>query len=96
MLEQNTERQATKLETNSKQMNNILKQRLSENEKQALISEGFNIKRPTKQTLILVALYKKAAAGDMNAIKEIRQIVSSSENSVDGVTIIDDVQSDNI
>lgn len=73
-------------------MRRILKQRVSKEEQEALLQEGFRFAAPTKETLILVALYKKAAAGDMNAIREIRALTATEESvNTQGVTIIDNV-----
>lgn len=79
----------------TKQLKKLLKQKLSEKEKQELKNAGFDFKAPTRQTLILVALYKKAAAGDMNAIKEIRALCSDKRTVESGVEIIDNIPSSN-
>ena len=58
-------------------------------------SEGFNIKDPTRKTAVMIALYKKAASGDLSAIKELRSIISEKETekkeSGRAVVIIDDI-----
>ncbi len=75
------------------EMKRLLKMPLSSCEKESLEQEGFNFTSPTKETLILVALYKKAIGGDMNAVKEIRSMVDTeSVESSEKVTIIDNVQ----
>ena len=79
-------------EKTKKQMKKLLKMPLSTKENEFLQKEGFCFSSPTKETLILVALYKKAVAGDMNAIKEIRNM--TDENGLETgekVTIIDNV-----
>ena len=53
---------------------------------------GFSVKKPTKQTLLLAALYKKAASGDLAAFKVVCEL-SDKSNGVkfNPITIIDDV-----
>lgn len=76
----------------NKEMNDLLKMKLTTEEKDRLNQEGFNFKNPTKQTAILVALYKKAASGDMSAIREINSLVSGGNSQQDQrVQIIDNV-----
>ena len=76
-------------------MLSLLKQKASDEENLALKELGFNIKSPTKQTVIMAALYKKAAGGDLSAIKELRSIVSNgaTDNLYSGVVmIVDDIK----
>ena len=78
-----------------KTLKTLLNERLSEAEAQSLRDEGFEIKNPTRKTAVMIALYKKAASGDLSAIKELRSIVSEKDSEKTGttraVTIIDDV-----
>jgi hypothetical protein len=75
-----------------KQMKKLLKMPLSVKENELLQKEGFCFSSPTKETLILVALYKKAVLGDMNAIKEIRSMTEEKVlETGEKVTIIDNV-----
>ena len=78
-----------------KTLRTLLNERLSEAEAQSLRDEGFEIKNPTRKTAVMIALYKKAASGDLSAIKELRSIVSEKDSEKQGgaraVTIIDDV-----
>ena len=78
-----------------KTMKSLLNERLSEAEVNALKDEGFEIKSPKRKTAIVIALYKKAACGDLAAIKEMRSIVSekNEEGRTGGkaVMIIDDI-----
>ena len=64
-------------------------------ERKSLKDEGFNIKDPTRKTAVMIALYKKAAGGDLSAIKELRSIISEKETekkeSGRAVVIIDDI-----
>ncbi len=77
----------------SSSLKSILNGRLPQTEAQSLIDEGFNVKRPTRKTAVLVALYKKAASGDLSAIKELISIVgeSKSDTANKAVIIIDDL-----
>lgn len=78
-----------------KTLKKLLNERLSEAEAQSLRDEGFEIKNPTRKTAVMIALYKKAASGDLSAIKELRSIVSEKDSEKQAgaraVTIIDDV-----
>ena len=79
-----------------KTMKTLLNERLSDAEVDALKDEGFEVKSPTRKTAVMIALYKKAAAGDLSAIKELRSIVSEkNEDSRSGgkaVMIVDDIR----
>ena len=77
------------------EMKKLLTQKLSSDEAEALSDSGFTFPRPTRATGILVALYKKAASGDMSAIKEVLSLASEKSEAIQGseVTIIDDVTS---
>lgn len=73
----------------------LLNQRLSEAEEQSLKDEGFILNKPTRKAAVMIALYKKAAAGDLSAIKELRSIVSDTNSQAPTgrmVTIIDDIR----
>lgn len=76
-------------------MKSLLNERLSDAEAESLKDEGFNIKDPTRKTAVMIALYKKAASGDLSAIKELRSIISEKETekkeSGRAVVIIDDI-----
>lgn len=78
-----------------KTLKTLLNERLSDAEAQLLKDEGFEVKNPTRKTAVMIALYKKAASGDLSAIKELRSIVSEKDSEKIGttraVTIIDDV-----
>lgn len=75
------------------EMKKLLKEKLSGEEAEVLTESGFKFPRPTRATSILVALYKKAATGDMSAIKEVLALVNDrTETSGNEVTIIDDVR----
>lgn len=80
-----------------KTLKTLLNERLSDAEAQSLKDEGYEINNPTRKTAVMIALYKKAASGDLSAIKELRSIVSEKEpektGNIRAVTIIDDVKS---
>ena len=73
----------------------LLNEKLSEAEIETLRSEGFEVKNATRKTAVMGALYKKAASGDLSAIKELRSIVSEKNEEKSGQTkavmIIDDI-----
>lgn len=72
----------------------LLCAKLSEREVEQLKSEGFELKKPTRTAAIAIALYKKAASGDLSAIKELRSLLcdGQSGNTDRGVMIIDDIR----
>lgn len=79
-----------------KTLKTLLNERLSAEEENALKEEGFQVKNPTRKTAVMIALYKKAALGDLSAIKELRSIVSEKkdEKPTDNrtVMIVDDIR----
>lgn len=79
-----------------KTLKSLLNERLSDAEVDALKDEGFEVKSPTRKTAVMIALYKKAASGDLSAIKELRSIVSEknddSRSGGKAVMIVDDIR----
>ena len=76
-----------------KEMQKILNAKLPQEEVCELRENGYRVTNPTRLTGIVIALYKKAAAGDMSAIKEVLALVGTkSDTQESGVTIIDDVR----
>lgn len=79
-----------------KTLKSLLNERLSDAEVETLKDEGFQVKSPTRKTAVMIALYKKAAAGDLSAIKELRSIVSEknddSRSGGKAVMIVDDIR----
>lgn len=73
----------------------LLNEKLSDAEVESLKAEGYEVKNPTRKTAIMIALYKKAAAGELSAIKELRSIVSEkNDDKLQGskaVMIVDDI-----
>ncbi len=78
-----------------KTLKSLLNERLSDAEVQTLREEGFEVKSPTRKTAIMIALYKKAASGELSAIKELRSIVSEKseerQQNAKAVMIFDDI-----
>ncbi len=78
-----------------KTLKELLNEKLSGAEVQTLRSEGFEVKCPTRKTAVMIALYKKASAGDLSAIKELRSIISEKcddrPQQAKAVMIVDDV-----
>ena len=74
-------------------LSKLLSDGLSEREEQELKKQGFVITKPTRTAAIAIALYKKAASGDLSAIKELRSMLPQEESlSTEGtVKIIDDI-----
>lgn len=74
-------------------LSQLLSGGLSEREEQELKKQGFEITKPTRTAAIAIALYKKAAAGDLSAIKELRSMLPQEEITATErtVKIIDDI-----
>ena len=74
-------------------LSKLLCEGLSEREEQELKKQGFVITKPTRTAAIAIALYKKAASGDLSAIKELRSMLPQDEtlNTERTVKIIDDI-----
>lgn len=72
-------------------MEKLLGAKPSEKENEILDELCLKRKGATKRTVLAAALYKKAAAGDLSAIKEIRSILTASpgDGAYKVVTIID-------
>jgi hypothetical protein len=78
------------------EMQKILNSKMPETEVNELKENGYKVTNATRLTGIVIALYKKAAAGDMSAIKEVISLVGDrKETAENGVTIIDDVRDKN-
>ena len=79
-----------------KTLKTLLNEKLSDSEAQSLREEGFEVKNPTRKTAVMIALYKKAASGDLSAIKELRSIVSEKTDEkpegLKAVMIVDDIR----
>lgn len=79
-----------------KTLKTLLNEKLSQAEVETLRSDGFEIKNATRKTAVMVALYKKAASGDLSAIKELRSIVSEKSDDKPqtgkAVMIVDDIR----
>ena len=67
----------------------LLRERASAEEEEKLKEMGLRISRPTRMTVIAAALYKKAAGGELAAIKELLSAVGLTSGG--GVTLVDDI-----
>ena len=75
-------------------LKSLLNEQLSEQEVQSLKDEGFDLKIRKRSAAIMIALYKKAAAGDLSAIKELRSIAGEQPKDIGvgkAVILIDDI-----
>lgn len=82
-----------------KTLKSLLNEKLSQAEVIQLSEEGFELKNPTRKTAVMIALYKKAAAGELSAIKELRSIVSDKNydsREAKAVMIIDDISNSDV
>ena len=82
----------------SKILKKLLCSPVTNEELEQLTAAGFNLKEPTKQAVIVAALYKKAAAGDLSAIKELRAMwgeATGQTSTGTAVVIIDNLKGDN-
>ncbi|MBR4909917.1 MAG: hypothetical protein IKZ47_01170 [Clostridia bacterium] len=71
----------------------LLEEKLPAAQVQSLKDEGFKVKKPTRKAALAIAIYKKAASGDLSAVKELRSILSGDTgNTAAGkaVIILDD------
>ena len=77
------------------QVRRLLSQKLPATQAQELLNEGFDIKSPTRQSALAVALYKKAEKGDLSAIRELCAMLDTSDGETaeqtGAVVIIDDL-----
>ena len=73
-------------------LSELLEEKLPKAQAQSLKDEGFTLKKPTRKAALAIAIYKKAASGDLSAIKELRSILSGDSPKATGkaVIIIDD------
>lgn len=73
----------------------LLNEKLPTAEEQSLKDEGFILKKPTRKAALAIAIYKKAASGDLSAVKELRSILAgdAEQKKVSkAVLIIDDTE----
>lgn len=68
----------------------LLRERASAEEEEKLKEMGLRISRPTRMTVIAAALYKKAAGGELAAIKELLSVIGVG-TAAGGVTLVDDI-----
>lgn len=74
------------------QLQSLLSEKLKGEELKEFKNSGFKTTRPTRVSVVLSALYRKAAGGDMSAIKEVLSLLSDKTDvEKSEVTIIDNV-----
>ncbi len=73
------------------ELSRLLSQKASAEEKNKLRDMEINIKNPTRMTVIAASLYKKAAGGELSAIKELLSLIGVTEGASGGVTLVDDI-----
>ncbi len=74
-----------------KELKNLLSKKASEEEKHLLLEWGFNIKKPTRLTVLAAVVYDKAASGDLSSIKEILSFYKEDTDCSTGVILVDDI-----
>lgn len=74
-----------------KEIKKLLSKKASEEEKASLYEMGFEIKKPTRLTVLAAAVYKKAASGDLSSIKEILSFYKEETGFGAGVILLDDI-----
>ena len=80
-------------------VNALLDEKLPPAEEQSLKDEGYTLKKPTRRAALAIAIYKKAASGDLSAIKELRSVLSEGTQDEQGkraVIIIDDIKNSDL
>ncbi len=75
-----------------REIRQLLSVAATSDEKESLSELGIKMKSPTKLTVVLAALYKKAAAGDLSAIKELLGKLDPEEAYEKEVVLIDDIK----
>ena len=74
-----------------KEMKTLLSKKASEEEKSMLYDMGFEVKNPTRLTVLAAAIYKKASSGDLSSLKEILSLYKEQGNFTGGVVLLDDI-----
>ncbi|MBO4433682.1 MAG: hypothetical protein J5852_09140 [Clostridia bacterium] len=69
-------------------LSELLEEKLPKAQAKSLKDEGFTLKKPTRKAALAIAIYKKAASGDLSAIKELRSILSGESASKEAGTVI--------
>lgn len=76
-------------------LKSLLNEKLPAAQVQSLKDEGFILKSPTRKAALAIAIYKKAASGDLSAVKELRSILAGdTPKGLTGkaVIILDDTE----
>ena len=74
-----------------KEMKTLLSKKASEEEKSMLFEMGFEIKNPTRLTVLAAAIYRKASSGDLSSLKEILSLYKEQGSFTGGVVLLDDI-----
>lgn len=74
-----------------KEMKTLLSKKASEEEKIMLHDMGFEVKNPTRLTVLAAAIYKKASSGDLSSLKEILSLYKEQGSFTGGVVLLDDI-----
>ncbi len=74
-----------------KEMKKLLSKKASQEEITQLYEMGFEIKKPTRLTVLAAAIYKKAASGDLSSLKEILSFYKEQTDFGAGVILLDDI-----
>ncbi len=82
----------SKIKSPDQEIRQLLSVAATSDEKDSLLELGIKMKSPTKLTMVLAALYKKAAGGDLSAIKELLCRLDPEETREKGVVLIDDIK----
>ncbi len=87
-----SEKMGAKNRSPAEEIKSLLSSAASDGEKKQLDEQGIKCKSPTKLTVVLAALYKKAVGGDLSAIKELLCRMEPEERQERGVVLIDDIK----
>ncbi len=74
----------------SDELQKLLSTAASKEETEKLKEMDISVKNPTRMTVIAASLYKKAAGGELSAIKELLSIIGVG-TATGGVTLVDDI-----
>ncbi len=75
----------------SEELKQVLALPASEDEITRLSDMKITVKNPTRMTVIAASIYKKAAGGELSAIKELLSVIGVGCDKTGGVTLVDDI-----
>ncbi len=85
-------RMPPKKKTLTDEIEALLLSKATPEEAESLKGWGIKVGTPTKLSVVLAALYKKAAGGDLSAIKELLCHMAPGDRREKGVVFIDDIK----